>query len=70
MLLSFFVTTVTIAATTTTTFATTSSPCGRVNLTNTRISIYRKAASYPEHAAFLILHNNKQSPHHPILEEL
>ena len=42
--------------------------CSHMNLTNTCISIYRKAALSPGHAAFLILHNNKQSLHHPIFE--
>ena len=40
------------------------------NTRNTRISIYRKVASSLGRVAFLILHNNKQSPHHPTLEEL
>ena len=34
------------------------------------ISIYRKAASSPGHVAFLILHDNKKSPHNPILDDL
>ena len=75
MLHSFFITaatttTTTIAATTTTTATITSLAYGSVNLTNTRISIYRKATLHPGHVAFLILHNSKQSPYHPILEEL
>ena len=65
MLLSFFTTTTATATTTTTATATTT-----YNLTNTRISTYRKAASNPGHVAFLILDDGKQNPHHPILEDL
>ena len=65
MLLSFFTTTTTTATPTTNTTAIT-----HHYLTNTRISTSRKAASFPGHVAFLILEDGKQSPYHPILEDL
>ena len=43
-------------------------PCGHLNLTNTCVSIYRKAAS-PGHVAFLKLLDIKQSPQHPMLDD-